>query len=109
MDMIDSERYVKEAICQYLNENSQGDYSAMEPENIVSLRIFEDNIVVLIDCGIKGTPRFTVPADKLEFNPKPVSKVKFADAHSESEISETGKPKPVKRPANGRRKRGAKK
>ena len=89
----DSEQHVKDAICQYLNENPQGDFPVMEAKNIITLRISEDNIITLVDCNIKGVPKFTIPADKLEFNPKPISELK---------------PK-VKRSVNGRRKRGAKK
>lgn len=107
----DSEQHIKQAICQYLNENPQGDFPIMKPDNIIALRIFEDSIITLIDCGIKGTPKFTIPADKLEFNPKPdiVSKEEVLEVFEEIEAK---KPKPidpvVKRSPNGRRTRGKK-
>jgi hypothetical protein len=69
---LDSEQYVKEAICQWLNDNSQGDFPAIKMDNVVALRIIDTNVIALIDCGIKGVPKFVIPAEKLEFKPKPV-------------------------------------
>ncbi len=93
MENIDSQVYVKVAICQYLNGNSQGDFPEIQVENIIALRVTDNGaIVTLIDCGIKGTPKFTIPSDKLEFNPKPIEP----------------KPKKQKKSTNGRRKRSVK-
>jgi hypothetical protein len=69
---LDSEQYVKEAICQWLNDNPQGDFPAIRMDNVVALRIIDTDIIALIDCGIKGVPKFVIPAEKLEFKPKPV-------------------------------------
>jgi hypothetical protein len=68
----DSEQYVKGAICQWLNDNSQGDFPAMKTDAVITLRIIDTDIIALIDCGIKGVPKFTIPAEKLEFKPEPV-------------------------------------
>lgn len=110
MENIDSQVYVKQAICQYLNSNSQGDFPEIQVENVIALRVTNNGaIVTLIDCGIKGTPKFTIPSDKLEFNLKPniVSKEEVLEIFEEIEAKEL-EPKPKKQTTNGRRKRGKK-
>ena len=71
MTTIDSQTHTKDAICQWLNENSQGDFPKIKSEDIISLRILENDVIALVDCGIKGVPKFTIPTNRLEFNPKP--------------------------------------
>lgn len=90
---LDSEQYVKEAICQWLNNNSQGDFPTMKTEDVITLRVVDTDIIALINCGVKGTPKFTIPAEKLEFMPKP----KKVDV------------KPKSKPPTTRRKRNTKK
>ncbi len=108
---IDDQDHVKQSVCQFLSNNSQGDFPEIKPGNIVSLRIINDKIVVMANCGIKGIPRFTIPADRLEFNPKPAFEVKFPDTLGSDKVISTklapltDKPKTT----NGRRKRGANK
>lgn len=77
--------YTLDAICQYVNEN-YSQFSEVQVGNIVSTGIENSFLIVLIDCGIRGTPKFRIPVEKLEFMVKPE----------------------VKSKSNGRRKRGKK-
>lgn len=67
--------YTLDAICQYVNENYP-QFSEVQVSNVVSTRIEDSFVIVLIDCGIKGTPKFRIPAEKLEFMVKPEVRVK---------------------------------
>jgi hypothetical protein len=82
--------YTLDAICQYVNENYP-QFLGVQPDNIVSFRVVDSFIVVLIDCGIKGTPKFMILADKLKDALRPVPEAK-----------------PKVKAINGRRKRGKK-
>lgn len=105
---IDNQDHIKESVCQFLSNNPQGDFPEIKPENIVSLRIVDDKVIVMADCGIKGIPKFTIPADRLEFNSESALEVKFPDALGSDKVISTklapltSKPKTT----NGRRKRG---
>lgn len=90
-----------ETVCQYVNDanqNSGADFPVFNVEDIVSATVNAGTIVVLVDCGIKGVPKFAVSAEQLE---KWYTKI---EPTSPPEVE----PKPKRQPANGRRKRGAK-
>jgi hypothetical protein len=106
--MIEIDDYTKDAICQYFNENYP-QFPGAEVKDILSTRVEDSDIIVLMDCGIKGIPKITIRADKLQFVTKP--EVEFPGMDAKDTIGKSlspAKPK-VKRPTNGRRKRGVKK
>ncbi len=67
--MDNTDRDIKPSICQYLNENPQGNFPEIKENMIVALRILNDTVACLVDCGIKGTPKFTIPYSVLRFGP----------------------------------------
>lgn len=85
--MIDIDSYTRDAICQYLKENHPQFSNAQVGS--IDVRVEDDFLICLIDCGIKGIPKIKIPADKLDFNPKPIPDV-------------------AKKPNGRRRKRGVK-
>lgn len=118
--------YTLSAICQYLNENYP-QFGEMKTSSIVSFRVEDSTIIILVDCGIKGTPKFRIPFEELEpeVEPEPEVEVILPTAETGETVLEIAKKTPVKieyidleekevkpkarkEPANGRRKRGKK-
>jgi len=116
--------YTLSAICQYLNKNYP-QFGEIKTSSIVSFKVEDSSIItVLADCGIKGIPKFRIPFEKLEPEPKPEPEVILPGAKAGETVLETIRKAPIeieyidleekkpepksKKPANGRRKRGKK-